>query len=113
MAEALIYYDKILLNITNQPQLAEFIYWFVSQKKYGKLISLLQDETIILYDYSFATAALLDAASNSYMIMNMQDPTQQQPNTFEQRSLYHKSLDGCLKNASERKKLYRDFGVKL
>jgi len=27
-AEALIYYDCIIANITNQPQLAEFLKWF-------------------------------------------------------------------------------------
>jgi hypothetical protein len=113
MAEALIYYDQILLNITNQPQLAEFINWFIAQKKYGDLISLFQDETIKLYDYSFATAAFLDAASNSYMIMNMQDPVQEQPNTFEQRFLYHKSLNGFFKNSSERKKLYKALRGKV
>jgi hypothetical protein len=113
MAEALIYYDQILLNITNQPQLAEFINWFVTQKKYGDLISLFQDGTIKLYDYSFATAAILDAAKNTYMIMNIQDPIQEQPNTFEQRFLYHPSLNGCFKNSSERKKLYKTLRGKV
>jgi hypothetical protein len=113
MAEALIYYDQLLLNITNQPQFAEFINWFVSQKKYGDLISLFQDETIKLYDYSFATSAILDAANNSYMIMNMQDSIQEQPNTFEQRFLYHQSLNGCFKNSSERKKLYKSLRGKV
>lgn len=113
LAEALIYYDQVLLNITNQPQLAEFVNWFVAQKKYSDLLALFQDETIKLYDYSFATAAFLDAASNSYMIMNMQDPIQEQPNTFEQRFLYHKSLNGCFKNSSERKKLYKALRGKV
>jgi hypothetical protein len=113
MAEALIYYDQILLNITNQPQLAEFINWFVAQKKYGDLISLFQDETIKLYDYSFATAAFLDAASNSYTIMNIQATIQEQPNTFEQRFLYHQSLNGCFKNSTERKKLYKALRGKV
>jgi hypothetical protein len=113
MAEALIYYDQILLNITNQPQFAEFLNWFVTQKKYGELISLFQDETIKLYDYSFATAAIFDAARNSYIIMNMQDPIQQQPDTFEQRFLYHESLNACFKNASERKKLYKALRGKV
>lgn len=107
MAEALIYYDQILVNITNQPQLAEFINWFVKQKKYNDLLSLFEDETLKLYDYSFATAAFFDPRSNSYTLANMQDPLQGEPNTFEQRFLYHESLDQCFKNATERKKLYK------
>jgi hypothetical protein len=113
MAEALIYYDQVLINIANQPQLAEFINWFVAQKRYGDLISLLQDETIKLYDYSFATAAILDPASNAYTIMNIQDQIQEQPNTFEQRFLYNQSLNSCFRNSSERKKLYKALRGKV
>ena len=113
MAEALIYYDQVLLNITNQPQLAEFINWFVAQKKYGDLISLFEDETIILYDYSFAATAILDEASGSYMIMNVQDQVQQRPNTFEQRFLYHETLNPCFKNSGERKRLYKALRGKV
>ncbi|MDP1715235.1 MAG: hypothetical protein Q8L41_10880 [Anaerolineales bacterium] len=113
MAEALIYYDQVFLNITNQPQLAEFINWFVAQKKYADLLALFRDETIKLYDYSFATAAFLDAASNSYMIMNMQDPIQEKPNTFEQRFLYHESLNSCFRNSRDRIKLYKALRGKV
>lgn len=113
MAEALIYYDQILLNITNQPQFGELINWFIAQKKYSDLITLFQDETIKLYDYSFATTAILDAAKNSYIIMNVQDPIQEQPNTFEQRFLYHESLNDCFRTASERKRLYKTLRGKV
>ncbi len=71
MADALIYYDQILLNITNQPRFAEFLTWFVSQNKYSELLSLFEDETIKLYDYSFATTAVKDERTNSYIIVNM------------------------------------------
>ena len=113
MAEALIYYDQVLVNITNQPQFAEFLNWFISQNKYSEIISLFKDETIKLYDYSFVTAAIKDEQTNNYMIMNVQDPIQEQPNTFEQRFLYHQSLNGCFKNSSERKKLYRTLRGKV
>jgi hypothetical protein len=113
MAEALIYYDQILLNITNQPQFAEFINWFVEQKRYSDLIALFHEETIKLYDYSFATAAILDAANDSYIIMNVQDPIQEQSNTFEQRFLYHESLNSCFKNSRERIKLYKALRGKV
>lgn len=107
LAEALIYYDKVLLQITNQLQFAEFLNWFILQGKYPELLSLLQDETIKLYDYSFFTSAIKDERTNSYIIMNVQDPVQEQPNTFERRFLYHESLNSCFKNHRERKKLYK------
>ena len=113
MAEALIYYDQVLLNITNQPQFAEFLNWFILQNKYSELLSLFKDEVIKLYDYSFATAALLDASSGNYMIMNLQDPIQQKPNTFEQRFLYHPSLNNCFQSPKERTKLYKALRGKV
>ena len=39
MAESLIYYDTIYLHVTNQPQLATLIEWFVKQ---GKLTEVLK-----------------------------------------------------------------------
>ena len=107
MAEALIYYDQVLVNITNQPQFAEFLNWFIVQNKYSDLIALFKDETIKLYDYSFATAAILDTTRDSYIIMNIQDSVQEKPNTFEQRFLYHESLNSCFKSSRERVRLYK------
>jgi hypothetical protein len=98
---------------SNQPQLAEFINWFVSQKKYEVLLSLFQDETIKLYDYSFATAAVLDAATDSYITVSLQDSIQEQPNTFERRFLYHESLNACFKNSRERINLYKALRGKV
>ncbi len=107
LAEALIYYDQILLQITNQPQFAEFLHWFISQNKYQEFLSLFNDETIKLYDYSFSTSAIKDERTNSYIIMNIQDQVQERHNTFEQRFLYHESLKPLFKNHRERKKLYK------
>jgi hypothetical protein len=53
-AEALIYYESVIINPTNQPQLAEFLQWFVQQERLADFISLLRDGTIKVYDYAFA-----------------------------------------------------------
>jgi len=113
MAEALIYYDQVLVNVATQPQLAELINWFVAQNRYSDLLSLFKDDTIKLYDYGFRTAAFLDASNNTYIIMNEQDPLSAQSNTFEQRFLYHQSLDSCFRNSRERIKLYRALRGKV
>ncbi len=57
MAEALIYYETVFVNITNQPQFATFIEWFIKQGKYDELLSLISDGVIQFYDYSFFTSA--------------------------------------------------------
>jgi len=113
LAEALIYYDQILINVTNPLQFAELVRWFVVRKNYSDLISLFDDETIKVYDYSFYTAAIKSEEKGSYLIMNMEDQVQKQSNTFEQRYLYHESLDDCFRNSRERKKLYRTLRQKV
>ena len=113
MAEALIYYDQVLVNVATQPQLAELINWFVAQNRYPDLISLFKDETIKLYDYGFRTAAFLDASNSTYIIMNEQDPLSAKPDTFEQRFLYHQSLNSCFRNSRERIKLYKALRGKV
>jgi hypothetical protein len=105
LSEGLIYYDSILLNITTPPQLAEFILWFQKQNKYYQLLSLFNDNTIQLYDYSFSSAAILK--DGKYSIWNIQDQIQMKDHSFEERFLYHESLNGCFRNARERKQLYQ------
>ncbi len=82
LAEALIYYDQVLVNITSQDQFAEFLKWFITQGKYSDLLSLFEDETIKLYDYSFWSTAVRKEDDDIYFIMNMQDLVQEKPNTF-------------------------------
>lgn len=107
-AEALIYYDSVLINLTNQPQFAEFLRWFVQQERLADLISLVRDGTIKVYDYAFVTTAI--EKQGSYLIWNIQDQLQAKPNTFEQRFLYHPSVEGILPSrARHRKKIYEAF----
>jgi hypothetical protein len=105
-AEALIYYDSIAANITNQPQLAEFLRWFINQGRLDDLLALIQDGTVKLYEYSFVTTAILDTRTGHYMIWNMQDPIQEQPNTFERRFLYHRDVEALFPKARHRRRLY-------
>jgi hypothetical protein len=110
-AEGLIYYDIIMLHITNQPQLAEFINWFQRQNKFSELISLFDDKTIQLYDYSFSSAAILH--DGKYTIFNIHDERQNRKNSFEERFLYHKSIDDCIQNPRDRKRLYKALRGKV
>ena len=111
MAEALIYYDQVLINLTNAPQLAELISWFVAQNKYSDFLSLLEEGTLQIYDYSFITAAI--EKDDSYSIWNIDDPVSQKPNSFEERFLYNKSIDNCFRNSRERVRLYKTLRGKV
>ena len=104
-AEALIYYDCVIANITNQPQLAEFLRWFVTDQRLDDLLSLVRDGVVKLYDYSFATAAVQNQEGD-YSIWNMQDPIQMEPNTFERRFLYHPDVEAVIPKGRHRQRLY-------
>lgn len=107
-AESLIYYDSVLINPTNQPQLAEFLRWFEQQNRLDDLFALMNDGTIKVYEYAFLTTAI--KKEGVYSIWNMQDELQAKPNTFEQRFLYHPSVETVLPSkARHRKKVYEAF----
>jgi hypothetical protein len=48
-AEALIYYDCVMTNITNQLQLSEFLKWFISQGRLDDFLALVRDGTVKLH----------------------------------------------------------------
>lgn len=104
-AEALIYYDRVTVVPTNQPQFAEFIRWFTEQGRFEDLLALFTHGTLKVYDYSFSTAAV--EKDGVYTIWNIQDQIQSRPDTFEQRFLYHPSVEAVLPpKARHRRKVY-------
>ena len=123
LAEALIYYDTVLVNITNPPEFATLIEWFIRQGQYDALLALINDGVLQFYDYSFITAAV--DYQHKISIWNIQDPIQEKPNTFEQRFLYHDSVQSILPPGRKRKHFYSalrgnvievkasDFGVAI
>lgn len=111
MAESLIYYDTILLNIGNQPQFAELLQWFLEQGSFSDFLSLIQEGTITLYEYSFLTAPVLK--DGVYSLWNVQDQIQAQPNSFERRFLYHRDIEAVLKTSRQRQALYKALRDKV
>jgi hypothetical protein len=105
LAEALLYYDQVLLNIVNQPQFGELLNWFIQRDLYSQLLSLFRDETIKVYEYSFFTP-VGTSTDGVYDLYNVQDPIQAQPDTFEQRYLYHKDVEKHLPKVRQRNALY-------
>lgn len=108
-AEALIYYDCVAANITNQPQLSEFLQWFIAQGRLDDFLALVRDGTVKLYEYAFATTAILDERTGDYSIWNIQDLIQKEPNTFDKRFLYHPSVEVLFQKARHRKRLYESL----
>lgn len=103
-AEALIYYDCVIVNPTNQPQFANFLQWFINQNRLDDFYALLQEGSLKIYDYAFMTTVI--EKEGSYSLWNIQDQIQAKENTFEQRFLYHKEVESLFPKARHRNKLY-------
>lgn len=103
-AEALIYYDCVIVNPSNQLQLAEFINWFIQQGCIDEFYSFLQEGELKIYDYAFMATAI--KKGDIYSLWNIQDPIQAKENTFEQRFLYHESIEQLFPKSRYRAKLY-------
>jgi len=106
-AESLIYYDTVIINPTNQPQLAEFISWFIDNGTLNDLYMLLKEGVLKIYEYSFVSAAV--KKDGEYLFMNIQDQLQAEKNSFERRFLYHSSVEELFPKTSHRKHLYSAF----
>ena len=104
LAESLIYYDRILINVGNPVQFSEMLHWFIDRDKYLDFIALIKDGTIQFYDFAFLTTAI--NKEGVFSVWNIQDPIQSQPNTFERRYLYNKEIESCFMKARHRARFY-------
>ncbi len=106
-AESLIYYDRILLNVSNQPQLAELLRWAIDQNALCDFISLVKDRSISIYEYSFVSAPVLK--DGRYIFLNIQDPEQEKLHSFEKRFLHHPAIKSLIPVQSDHQQLCRAF----
>ena len=102
---ALIYYDRVLVNITTRPEFAEFLRWFIERNSYNENLSLMRDGEVGFYDYAFSVSPVLNGGT--YSLWNVQDELQAQPGTFEARVLSHPAVTAVFGNARQREKLYK------
>lgn len=108
MAEALLYYDTLLLNPGNTNQLAELLKWFVVQDRFGEFLSLVEDGTLAFLDFAFITSVI--QSGSSYQIWNIQDPIQASPNTFVRRLLHSRAVEEAVPRSRDRQQLYGTLG---
>ncbi|WP_226645050.1 hypothetical protein [Microbulbifer variabilis] len=106
-AEALICYDTVIVNPSNQNQLAEFINWFIKNGALNDFYMLLSEGILKFYEYSFLSTAIMK--NGEYSIWNIQDTLQEEPNSFESRYLYHSSIEELFPKARHRRHLYSVF----
>lgn len=107
LAEALIYYDQVIVNVGTQGQFAQLLEWFVRQGRLHELLTLFTDSTLQVYEYSFITAAVHDTAADRYLFWNIQDQAQREPGSFEKRYLYHSQVQELIPKGRHRNQLYQ------
>ena len=105
LAEALVYYDRVLVNLPTQDHFADLLRWFHDREALDTLLGLVRDGVVGFYDYGFASTAV--NKGGVYSLLNIQDPIQARPNTFEQRYLYHPEVERVLPKARQRQTLYK------
>ncbi|MHB1084199.1 MAG: hypothetical protein ACYCZA_05080 [Thiobacillus sp.] len=113
LVEALIYYDQVIFNVSNQPQFASVLEWFIRQNRYDDLLALFRDDTIQVYEYSFLSAPIYDEKTKAYSLWNVQDESQMKTGSFEQRFLYHPNVEKLLPKGRHRQRLYEALRGKV
>ena len=107
LAEALLYYDRVMLQVTNQAQFSALLAWTIRSGHFDEFLDLVKDGIVTVYDYSFLTAPF--EADGAFTLVNLQDPVQAVYGTFPRRYLYHAEVEAVIPHARRRKRLYEAF----
>ena len=74
LAEALIYYDEVTVNLSTERQFEAFVLWFVGQGRFDELIALLEHGHIRIFHFAFMTAPIWIAEARRHEIWNLNAP---------------------------------------
>jgi hypothetical protein len=105
LAEALIYYDRVLVDFGSQPQFGQLLGWFRDQNALADLWALLEDGTLTPYHYAFSTVPIF--REGQWSLWNLQGEDQIEPNAFERLFLGHRAISEALPKSRDRARLYR------
>ena len=103
-AEALLYYEEVLVVPSTEVGFASFIRWFADRGCLPGLLALIADGSVGVYHYAFFTLPL--QKDGSWSLWNTQDEEAATQPVFEKRILEHRELSRVIK-APEREKLKR------
>ncbi|MEM7249308.1 MAG: hypothetical protein AAF533_28605 [Acidobacteriota bacterium] len=106
LAEALLYYERVLLEVGNAACFAELIRRLVKEDSLADFRALISDGTIHLYEYAFISTAV-KLRSGAFGLFNVQDEEQLEPKTFRQRILKHDLVRNAFPSPRVRRKFTR------
>lgn len=100
VAEALIYYEQVLVSVENKHQFTDLISWLIQQGlSFPQLIELIREDVLQIYNYAFYTLPFVH--DNIIELWNIQDPIMEKPNSFAERFLDSENLNQCFSNARQ------------
>jgi hypothetical protein len=100
VAEALLYYEQVLISVTNKHQFADLISWLIQQGlAFPRLIELIREGTLQFYNYAFYTLPFVH--DDVIELWNIQDPIMEKPNSFGERFLDSEELRRCFSDAQQ------------
>lgn len=100
IAEALIYYEHVLVSVTNKHQFADLISWLIQQGlPFPQLVELIREDTLQIYNYAFYTLPFV--RDNIIELWNIQDPIMEKPNSFAERFLDSEELRRCFSDVRQ------------
>lgn len=111
LAEAMIYYDNIFLQIQRPADLDALVAWFAQAGRHKDLIGLFRDGVFHVYHCAFISTAILN--EDSYSIWNMQGEDQKEANSFIPRILQKAPLEKYLPHARHRAALMSAISERL
>lgn len=85
LAEALIYYDQVLLHVENQQQFADLVSWFLHRNLYSKFLDLINESALEIYNRAFRSNIFLDQGHAEYI--NIVEEVEHKPYSFFERYL--------------------------
>lgn len=113
LAEALIYYDRVLIDPGTERHFALLMKWFKEQGKFDDLLALIADGSIEFVYYAFFTAPIHNQVEGTYSIWNVADPIWNKPGSFLPKILYSNAVTQALERTRDRNKLYRAIEGKV
>jgi hypothetical protein len=127
LAEALIYYDRVLVVPASEPTaghvlegppldprgepgesrplFVDLVEWFQIRNQLSLFLDLLRDDVINVYHYAFRAMPILK--DGSYVIVNLQEEDEARGPSFMRRIAQHRSLEAVIPKARRREHLYR------
>lgn len=106
LAEALIYFDRLLINVETPDQFSQLISWLIQQGlPVEDIIALFRDGVFNVYDFAFTTNPFVTFQQPQNIqihdLVHFQDPIMAEPNSFTKRYLEYGPLRTCFDRNSQ------------